>query len=251
MMTHVTMGSSGGRPRLRLLSRRAVLVTTLQALASLAACTVPRPESVVSPEPLIGPEPLNGPPPIAPSPVAPLSGGDQGGACLASLPTVVPPTPIPYPGYAQQEPETGLHVTSNALRVDLASYRLKVSGLVNQPLSLSYDDLRCLPKVQADVRLECPGYFVDWATLAGPTIASVIALAGPRPGVATVTLTSVNGYSTHFSLAEAQAEENFLAYEWGSRGEPLPASHGFPVRAALPSKPGSAWVKWLEEIQLS
>ena len=97
---------------------------------------------------------------------------------------MVPPTPIPYPGYAQQEPETGLHVTSNALRVDLASYRLKVSGLVNQPLSLSYDDLRCLPKVQADVRLECPGYFVDWATLAGPTLASVIALAGPRPDVA-------------------------------------------------------------------
>ena len=172
--------------------------------------------AVVSPEPLIGR-----------LPVAPSSGGDQGGACLASLPTVVPPTPIPYPGYAQQEPDTGLHVTSNALHVDLASYRLKVSGLVNQPLSLSYDDLRCLPKVQAEVRLECPGYFVDWATLAGPTLASVIALAGPRPGVATVTLTSVNGYSTHFSLAEAQAEENFLAYEWGrgaSRCRPRTAS---------------------------
>ena len=46
-----------------------------------------------------------------------------------------------------------------------------------------------------------------------------------------MTLTSVNGYSHHFSLAEAQAEQNFLAYDWGSRGEPLPASHGFPLRA--------------------
>ena len=231
-----------------MLSRRAVLITTLQALVSLAACTVPRPE------PSIGP---------SPSPVAPLPGGDQGarltpsegagyaGSCTGSLPPVVAPTPIPYPGYAQQEPETGLHVTSGALRIDLASYRLKVSGLVNQPLSLSYDDLRCLPKVQAEVRLECPGYFVDWATLAGPTLASVMALAGPRPEAARVTLTSVNGYATHFSLAEAQAEENFLATEWGRRGEPLPASHGFPLRAALPSKPGSAWVKWLEEIRLS
>ena len=43
-MTHLTMGSSGGMPRLRILSRRAVLVTTLQALVSLAACTVPRSE---------------------------------------------------------------------------------------------------------------------------------------------------------------------------------------------------------------
>ena len=61
-MTHLTMGSSGGsldrgRPRLRILSRRAVLVTTFQALVSLAACTVPRPEPGVSPEPLIGPAP--------------------------------------------------------------------------------------------------------------------------------------------------------------------------------------------------
>ena len=236
-MTHLTMGSSGGRPRLRMLSRRIVLVTTLQALVSLAACTAPRPEALLNP---------------APSPVddhgARLT-PSQGGSCAGSLPPIVPPTPIPYPGYAQQEPDTGLHVTSGALHVDLDSYRLQVSGLVKQPLSLSYDDLRCLPKVEAQVRLECPGYFVDWATLAGPTLAGVIALAGPRPDVARVTLTSANGYATHFSLAEAQAEENFLATEW--RGEPLPASHGFPLRAALPSKPGSAWVKWLDEIQLS
>ena len=244
-MTHLTIGSSHGRPRSTMLSRRTVLVTTLQALVSLAACTAPRAEPLLSPEPVISPTPS----PVDDQGARPAP--SQGASCTASLPTVVPPTPIPYPGYAQQEPETGLHVTSGALHVDLTSYRLKVSGLVDQPISLNYDDLRCLPKVQAEVRLECPGYFVDWATLAGPTLVSVIALAGPRREVARVTLTSVNGYSTQFSLAEAQAEENFLAYEWGKGGEPLPASHGFPLRAALPSKPGSAWVKWLEEIQLS
>jgi Oxidoreductase molybdopterin binding domain len=250
-MTHLAIDSSTGRQRLRMLSRRAVLVTTLQALVGLAACTVPRSGPSISPVPQ--PEPSISPAPSPPSDqgarLTPSQGAGYTGSCASSLPTVVVPTPIPYPGYAQQEPDTGLHVTSGALQVDLASYRLKVSGLVDQPLSLSYDDLRCLPKVQAQVRLECPGFFVDTTTLAGPTLASVIALAGPRPEVARVTLTSVNGYSTQFSLAEAQAEENFLAYQW--REEPLPPSHGFPLRAALPSKPGSAWVKWLEEIQLS
>jgi DMSO/TMAO reductase YedYZ molybdopterin-dependent catalytic subunit len=161
----------------------------------------------------------------------------------------VPPTPIPYPGFAQQEPETGLHVTTGALPVTLADYRLLVIGRVDQPLSLTYDDLRCLPKVEAEVKLECPGYFVDTARLAGPTLASVLALAAPQPGVTRVTLTSVNGYDMNLSLEEARAAENFLAYEW--RGEPLPTSHGFPLRAALPGKPGSAWVKWLGEISLS
>ena len=133
--------------------------------------------------------------------------------------------------------------------VDLSTYRLQVSGLVDRPVSLSYDDLRCLPKVEAEVTLMCPGYFVDVARLAGPTLASVIALAEPQAGAAEVTLISVNGYTMQFHLADVQGEENFLAHEW--RGEPLPASHGFPVRAALPGKVGSAWVKWLGEIRLS
>jgi DMSO/TMAO reductase YedYZ molybdopterin-dependent catalytic subunit len=169
--------------------------------------------------------------------------------CLGRLPAVTPPTPIPYPGYAEEEPETGLHVTGPAVPVDLSTYRLLVSGLVDRPVSLSYDDLRCLPKVEAEVALVCPGYFVDVARLAGPTLASVIALAEPQAGADEVTLISVTGYTSSLRLAQVQGEENFLAHEW--RGEPLPASHGFPVRAALPGKVGSAWVKWLGEIRLS
>jgi DMSO/TMAO reductase YedYZ molybdopterin-dependent catalytic subunit len=161
----------------------------------------------------------------------------------------VPPTPIPFPGFAQPEPDTGLHVNGGAERVDLASYRLEVNGLVDHPLSLNYDELRCLPKVQAKMRLECPGYFVDGLTLAGPTIASVIMLAGPQGNGTKVTLTSASGYEAHFALGEMQRGQNLLAYQW--RDEPLPASHGFPVRAAIPGKPGSAWVKWLTEIRLS
>ena len=233
-----------GRNRRLLLSRRAFLATALQALASLAACTAPLPQPFPAPAPspagdqgsYVTPDS----PRVTPAPAA---------SCAGGLPTVVPPTPIPNPGFAQQELETGLHVTGGALRVDLATYRLRVSGLVAQPLSLSYDDLRCLPKIEARVMLECPGYFVDWQRLAGPTLASVIALASPQPGVTDVTLTSISGYFARFALEAVTGEANFLAYEW--RGESLPASHGFPVRAALPGKAGSTWVKWLEEIKLS
>jgi len=235
---------SDGRPALRRLSRRAVLVATLQAAATLVACTMPLPEPLLTSAP--SPADDQGSPL---TPDVPRITASQVPRCARSLPAVVPPTRIPYPGYAQQEPETGLHVTSGALSVDLPTYRLLVSGLVNQPLSLSYDDLRCLPKVEAEVELVCPGYFVDHARLAGPTLASVIELAAPRPDAARITLTSGNGYFTDLRLEEVQGEENFLAYEW--RGEPLPASHGFPLRAALPGKPGSAWVKWLGEIRLA
>jgi DMSO/TMAO reductase YedYZ molybdopterin-dependent catalytic subunit len=228
---------SPGQPGLRPLSRRAVLVVALQSIASLAACTMLPPDRVDTP---------------ASPPVTPQSYGSapvQNPECMRRLPTVVPPTPIPYPGYAQQEPETSLHVTGTALPIDLSQYRLLVSGLVDRPLSLSYDDLRCLPKVEAEVELTCPGYFMDVARLAGPTLASVVALAVPQAGAHEVTLIAVDGYKARFLPSLLQGEENFLAHEW--RGEPLPASHGFPVRAVLPGKMGNSWVKWLSEIRLS
>jgi DMSO/TMAO reductase YedYZ molybdopterin-dependent catalytic subunit len=58
-----------------------------------------------------------------------------------------------------------------------------------------------------------PGFFVGWARLAGPTLTSVLALFGPKRAAARVILLSVNGYSFQFSLEEALAEQNFLAYE--------------------------------------
>jgi DMSO/TMAO reductase YedYZ molybdopterin-dependent catalytic subunit len=104
--------------------------------------------------------------------------------------------------------------------VDLDSYRLEVTGLVDHPLRLSYNEVRCLPKVAAHVRLECPGFFADEVDPAGVTFASVIALAGPRSGAKSVRAISVEDYSMGFTLDEIQSEDNFLAYQWEDK--PLP-----------------------------
>jgi DMSO/TMAO reductase YedYZ molybdopterin-dependent catalytic subunit len=99
------------------------------------------------------------------------------------------------------------------------------------------------------VMLECPGYFIDWTNLAGPALFYVLEMAAPQQDVQLVELTSVDKHTTRFSLAEAQAPENFLAYEW--EGQWLPASHGFPLRAVLPGRIGGDWTKWLTKITLS
>jgi DMSO/TMAO reductase YedYZ molybdopterin-dependent catalytic subunit len=97
--------------------------------------------------------------------------------------------------------------------------------------------------------LECPGFFADEANLAGVTFASVIAFAGPQPGAKSVRVASVEDYSMSFALDEVQAEENFLAYQW--EDQPLPASHGFPLRGAMPARAGSSWIKWVRQLELS
>ena len=168
---------------------------------------------------------------------------------LCALPVVVAPTPSANPGYTQLDPTTGLHVTGQAQTIDLASYRLKISGRVNSPLELTYDELRCLPKLDCDCTIICPGFFADRADWAGASLAGVLKLADVQRDAKSVELIGADGYSSVVTLTEALADDNFLAYEWA--GKPVPILHGFPVRAVFPRLSGGNWVKWVIEIRVN
>ena len=73
------------------------------------------------------------------------------------LSPVVVPTMAPNPGSNALDRTTGLHVTGHPVTIDVASYHLLVTGLVDTPLSLSYDDLRCMPKITARLDLVALG----------------------------------------------------------------------------------------------
>jgi len=139
-------------------------------------------------------------------------------------------------------------VTGTPQEIDPDSYRLNVVGKVNHPLSLTYDDLRCMPKVEIHCQLVCPETFVDEATWAGVPLDYILELTGMQSGVEGIKMTSTDGYSVSVPMIEVDVENNLLAYEW--EGEPLPILHGFPVRAVFPESVGSRWVKWLVEIEV-
>ena len=166
------------------------------------------------------------------------------------LPPVSQPSmPALIPGYTELDPATGLHMTGTPQLIDLASYRLAVTGAVDHPLSLSYDELRRLPRVEDKPALICKGYFEDYANWAGASLASVLDLAGIKAGAVEVELVSADGYSTSLKVSEALAPGAFLAYEL--EGTPLPVLHGFPVRAVFPSLLGNKWAKWVVEIRIN
>jgi DMSO/TMAO reductase YedYZ molybdopterin-dependent catalytic subunit len=167
--------------------------------------------------------------------------------CILS-PVAVPTAPAETPGYAEIDPATGLHFTGNVQTIDLASYRLEVTGKVNHPLALSYDDLRCMPRVEARPTLVCPEVFTDTATWAGVSLQYILKLADMQPGATRVRLISADGYPASVSKIEALYGDAFLAYEW--EGEPLPILHGFPLRAVFPELYGDVWVKWLAKIEV-
>ena len=161
-------------------------------------------------------------------------------------PIVVPTLPAVIPAYTAVDPATGLHMTGTPQVIDLASYRLKVDGKVEHPLSLSYDELRLLPKVKATPKLVCEGFFTDTTTWSGVPLRTILEMAGVQPDAEQIRMKAADDYSITLSLDEALKPENFLAYQW--MGQPLPVLHGFPVRAVIPGRNGNAWVKWLLEI---
>lgn len=165
------------------------------------------------------------------------------------LPTlVIPETPAKIPGYTELDPTTGLHVTGGIQQIDVAAYRLEVTGKVRRSLSLSYDNLRCMPRVVSRPDLLCPGFFKDVATWAGTPLKYVLELAGVEPTATSVRLTGADVYSASMTVEQAISEENFLAYEWDQKA--LPRLHGFPVRGVFPKMEGNQWVKWLIKIEV-
>ena len=163
-------------------------------------------------------------------------------------PITVPELPEKIPGYTELDPETGLHVTGTAQRIDLESYVLEITGKVTRPLSLKYDDLRCLPRITSRPTLTCPGFFEDTATWSGASLLQVLKLAGAREAATHIRLVSADGYAALVEMKEALSGENYLAYEW--EGKPIPVLHGFPVRAVFPGSNGNRWVKWLVRIEV-
>jgi len=163
-------------------------------------------------------------------------------------PVEIPLMPAVIPGYAELDEATGLHMTGRVQQIDLATYRLKVTGLVDRPREFTYDQLRCMPKVSATARLICPGLFEDESTWSGVPLSHIFELTGLQPDAKQMVLISADGYKAYVPIEDALAEDNMIAYEM--LGKPLPVLHGFPVRAVLPTTDGGKWIKWLIEVHI-
>jgi DMSO/TMAO reductase YedYZ molybdopterin-dependent catalytic subunit len=131
---------------------------------------------------------------------------------------------------------------------DINAYRLVVKGEVDNPLSLSYEDLKKLPAISDVSLLICSGVFADVAEWTGVSLSNVLEQAKLKPDWKTIRLESVDGYFSLLDRDKFKPEDVLLAYQ--VNGEPLPVLHGFPLRLALKGEYGSKWVKWLGSVQV-
>ena len=114
-----------------------------------------------------------------------------------------------------------------------AGWQVSLGGLVDKPLTLTYDEITTLPRSTADARLTSVSGWSVRGTWGGVRLSDLLALAGPNPDAAHVQFVSYRKvYTTCIPLDIATKERTLLAYEFD--GEPLDADYGGPVRIFCP-----------------
>jgi DMSO/TMAO reductase YedYZ molybdopterin-dependent catalytic subunit len=146
-------------------------------------------------------------------------------------------------------------VTKNIVDPDptTAVWRLEIAGLVENPRTYTFDEIRALPSSTQETTLMCISNYVGGGLMSnavwkGLPLRDLLMPAVPRPGTAKVVLHAADGYTDTYSLDKALEPTTFVAYEMN--GGPLPVRHGYPVRILTPGLFGEKSVKWVTRIEL-
>ena len=157
------------------------------------------------------------------------------------------PSRLP-PGQYLTEKWPVLHAGS-VPHVDLAAWDLRVSGEVEEPVTLSWDELRALPSAEVTVDIHCVTRWSRFDTsFRGVHWSELAKLVRPRASARFVVAHAEQGFTSNVPLEAIEAEDALLAYE--ADGEPLAPEHGWPLRLVVPSRYFWKSAKWLRGLEL-
>lgn len=132
-----------------------------------------------------------------------------------------------------------------------AEYSLRVDGLVERPVTLTFDDLQQrLPQTSLQRDFQCvTGWRVDDVAWQGVALGHVLDEAGVLPSATRVQFHSFDGtYTESLSLDQARRPDVLVAHTL--QGKPVSREHGGPVRLYVAPMYGYKSLKWLDHIEL-
>ncbi|MET9485660.1 molybdopterin-dependent oxidoreductase [Nocardia sp. NPDC006630] len=183
------------------------------------------------------------------------------------LPSPSGPLPVVDPAADLKIPGLSPYLTSNAdfYRIDTAltvpqvskdSWSLRIHGMVDREIRLTYADLAARQAVEKLVTLTCVsnpvgGDLIGNASWLGYRLDELLTEAGPHPDADMVLSTSVDGFTAGSPLAALMDGRDALLAV-GMNGEPLPTAHGYPVRLVVPGLYGYvSATKWVTDIEIT
>jgi DMSO/TMAO reductase YedYZ molybdopterin-dependent catalytic subunit len=132
--------------------------------------------------------------------------------------------------------------------IKLETWRLSVTGFVENELSLSFEELQRLPQMELTRDFHCVTQWsikdVAWT---GVRFRELTRPAKVRPEAKWVMFHCADGYTTPVPLEDAMTEDSMIALKMN--GEPIPVEQGFPARPFIPHLYAWKSAKWLTKIE--
>ncbi|MEM3409592.1 MAG: molybdopterin-dependent oxidoreductase [Nitrososphaerota archaeon] len=132
-------------------------------------------------------------------------------------------------------------------KVNIDNWRLKISGCVDNPIELTYQDLLSLEQTKVRGGFHCvEGWSIIDVLWEGVKIKTIAEKVSYLQDSKWMIFRGVEGYSAPVPVEYALSEDSIIAIKMN--GRPLPLEHGFPARPIIPRLYAWKSVKWLTEI---
>jgi DMSO/TMAO reductase YedYZ molybdopterin-dependent catalytic subunit len=157
------------------------------------------------------------------------------------------PTRLP-PGQYLTEKWPVLHAGA-VPHTDLATWDFKVFGEVEEPVTLSYEELKALPQTEITTDIHCVTRWSRFDTsFRGVHWGELAKLVRPKPNARFVVAHAEQGFTSNLPLEALTADNALVA--WEADGEELTPEHGWPLRLVVPSRYFWKSAKWLRGLEL-
>ena len=136
-------------------------------------------------------------------------------------------------------------------RIDLALWRFEVDGLVEEPLSFTWEEFTALPQVTLVSDIHCvTGWSLLDSAWEGVSSAELLKRVRLKPEARYAMVQCYGNYTTNLSLADLLAENVLFAHKFA--GQPLTPEHGWPLRLVVPHLyfwKSAKWVRGLTFVE--
>ena len=177
-----------------------------------------------------------------------------------SVATLPPGVNLGIPGLSSFiTPNSAFYRVDTALvlpQVAPSSWQLRIHGMVNRELTITFDELLRRPLIEDYVTLCCVsnqvgGPYIGNALWLGASLASLLREAGIKAGADQLICTSVDGFTSGTPIQTVMDGRDALLAV-AMNGQPLPVAHGFPARMVVPGLYGYvSATKWVTDIDVT
>ena len=155
-----------------------------------------------------------------------------------------------YQGY-RLDPLTNFRENSikGIQRVNISTYRLRITGLVENEIEYTYDEVLAMQSHEKVVQLDCVEGWSARVLWEGVYLKDILRDAVPDSSSKIIIFHAEDGYTTSMTLDYLMENDIMLAYKINT--VTLPEKNGFPFQLVAESKWGYKWCKWIVELELS